>query len=143
MSSKKFAVTLEELEEVVATNNKKRFVLDGSRIRASQGHSIEGVDLKLEPTEPPLTLYHGTSTKNITGILNQGLLKGSRNHVHLSEDFDTARAVGARHGKPVVFIVQARRMCEDDHKFFLSDNGVWLTEHVPTIYLGELEYEGV
>lgn len=44
------AFTLEELDEVVETNDKKRFILneDKTRIRANQGHSID-IDLALKP----------------------------------------------------------------------------------------------
>src|SRR2546427_2006887 len=47
-------LTPDQLEHVVATNNKKRFAFseDGLRIRASQGHSVE-VDLQYEPQDPP------------------------------------------------------------------------------------------
>src|SRR5436190_19299811 len=47
-------ITREELEEVVAQNNKQRFAFDetGTLIRANQGHSVD-IDLQLEPVEPP------------------------------------------------------------------------------------------
>ena len=124
------------LEKVVAENDKKRFAFspDGSKIRASQGHSID-VDLQLEPVSPPEVLYHGTAERFQVSILEQGLLPRSRQHVHLSKDVKTALNVGSRHGKPLVFIVKARQMELAGLKFYLSANGVWLTEHVPVEYL--------
>lgn len=124
------------LEKVVAENDKKRFAFspDGTKIRASQGHSID-VDLQLEPVSPPEVLYHGTAERFQASILEQGLLPRSRQHVHLSKDRTTALNVGSRHGKPVVFIVRARQMELAGLKFYLSANGVWLTEHVPAEYL--------
>jgi len=129
-------VDREALEEMVATNNKKRFAFseDGTKIRASQGHSID-IDLKLEAKTPPYRLYHGTATKSLKSIFESSLKSGSRQHVHLSKDKNTAMDVGTRHGRPIILEVSADRMHEDGHVFYLSDNGVWLTDNVPAKYL--------
>ncbi|WP_164103530.1 RNA 2'-phosphotransferase [Candidatus Laterigemmans baculatus] len=131
------SLTLELLHEVVATNDKKRFSLsdDGLRIRANQGHSIATVDLNLELASPPDVLYHGTVEAFLGRIRKHGLLKRSRNHVHLSADEITATKVGSRRGKPIVLAVAAARMHAAGHEFYLSANGVWLTEAVPAEYL--------
>ncbi len=128
--------TLEELQNVVASNDKKRFSLseDGLSIRANQGHSIE-VELGYAPSAPPDVLYHGTAERFLTSIKKQGLIKGKRRHVHLSADVDTATKVGQRHGKPVVLRVEAGKMSQVGFSFYLSANNVWLTEHVPVQYL--------
>jgi len=128
--------TLEELQNVVASNDKKRFSLsvDGLLIRANQGHSIE-VELGYAPSAPPDVLYHGTAERFLTSIKQQGLIKGRRHHVHLSADVDTATKVGRRHGKPVVLKVEAGKMRQDGFVFYLSANKVWLTERVPIQYL--------
>jgi len=129
-------LTREELEHVVATSDKKRFAFseDGLRIRANQGHSIK-VDLGFEPREPPEVLYHGTARRVLESILKEGLIKGARHHVHLSSDAATAAKVGSRHGKPVVLVVKSGQMHVDGYAFYLSQNGVWLTDHVPSEYL--------
>jgi putative RNA 2'-phosphotransferase len=131
-----FRVTREELDEVVVTNDKQRFSFDpsGTRIRANQGHST-AVDLQLEPAAPPHVLYHGTAERNVAVIRAEGLLKMARHHVHLSPDVPTATKVGARHGRPVVFAVDAAGMARDGHTFFRSANGVWLVDAVPARYL--------
>jgi putative RNA 2'-phosphotransferase len=131
-----FRITYDELIECVETNDKKRFAFDetGDLIRANQGHSVE-VDLRLEEKEPPEVLYHGTVERFLPSIDAEGLKKGRRHHVHLSADVATARKVGARRGKPVVLKVDAGRMCRDGYKFFVSANGVWLTDSVPPGYL--------
>ena len=136
---KGFDVSREELEEVVARNDKRRFSFDeaGARIRANQGHSVE-VDLQLEPRTPPAVLYHGTGGRSVEAILSEGLRRMSRHHVHLSADAETARRVGARHGRPSVFEVDAARMAADGHAFYVSANGVWLVESVPAEYLRRL-----
>ncbi len=124
------------LERVVAENDKKRFAFseDGQRIRASQGHSVE-VDLALPPAEPPAVLYHGTATRFLDSIRADGLNAGGRQHLHLSPDIPTAVAVGRRHGTPVVLTVRAQAMSAAGRPFFLSTNGVWLTDFVPAVYI--------
>lgn len=132
----KVPLTLEGLKRIVATSDKQRFVFsdDGTRIRANQGHSIK-VDLQLEEKVPPEELYHGTARKNIDSIKTKGILRGERHHVHLSGDGATARKVGERHGDPVVIAVKARLMNDQGYTFYLSANGVWLTDRVPPQYL--------
>ena len=131
-----FPISREQLDEVVNTSDKKRFAIDdaGTRIRANQGHSTP-VDLQLEPLEPPPILYHGTAKKNLTVILSFGLLKMKRHHVHLSNDMETALKVGQRHGKPLLFTVDCTAMRAKGHLFYRSENGVWLTDHVPAEFL--------
>ena len=130
-------MSMEELEHVVATNDKQRFSFnaDKTRIRANQGHSLKTLDLGLQPIEPPEILYHGTAERFLESILQTGLEKRSRQHVHLSADIDTAHKVGSRHGKPVILKVAAGQMQRNGCVFFRSDNGVWLTDHVPIVYL--------
>lgn len=131
------AITEDELRYVVRTSDKQRFALsdDGLRIRASQGHSVE-VDLGYAPAEPPAVLYHGTVGKFVASIRKQGLLKRERHHVHLSADVETATKVGQRRGEAVILEVDAAGMRRAGMAFFLSANGVWLTERVPAEYIG-------
>jgi putative RNA 2'-phosphotransferase len=129
-----FHTTVDELEEVVTWNPKQRFALEGERIRANQGHSVE-VDLQLAAARPPDVLYHGTGAKFVTAIRAEGLAKMSRHHVHLSADPETARTVGARHGRPVVLTIDAAAMHRDGAIFYLSDNQVWLVDAVAPKYL--------
>lgn len=127
---------MEVLEEIVKTDSKQRYSFneDKTLIRANQGHSIP-VDVELEEKEPPEFLYHGTGEKNVTSINQQGLIPKSRLYVHLSKDIETAKNVGKRHGKEVVYLVNSKQMYEDGYKFYLSVNGVWLTKQVPVKYL--------
>lgn len=129
-------IDLQTLEEVVVSNDKKRFAFnaDKTKIRASQGHSIH-INLGYVPLEPPEILFHGTATRFLDSIKKQGLLKGNRHHVHLSKDVETARSVGSRHGKVVVLKVKALEMYQGGFEFFVSENQVWLTDFVPVEYL--------
>jgi putative RNA 2'-phosphotransferase len=129
-------IDIDLLTEIVDTNDKKRFAFndDKTKIRASQGHSIE-IDLSLQPLLPPHTLYHGTATRFVESILKEGLTKQQRQHVHLSEKLETATSVGARHGNPTILIINAKQMHEDGFLFYKSENNVWLTDNVEVKYI--------
>ena len=125
------------IQTVVNSSDKKRFTLseDGQCIRAVQGHSTPDVNLQHIEKKPPEFLYHGTATRFLESILQQGLIAGSRHHVHLSQDITTAVAVGQRYGKPAVLKVEALRMHQQGFNFFQAENGVWLTNHVPVYFI--------
>jgi putative RNA 2'-phosphotransferase len=125
-----------QLEHVVAGNDKQRFAFDetGTRIRASQGHSVP-VELGYAEEQPPALLFHGTPERNVGGILAEGLRAGRRHAVHLSPDVPTARRVGERRGRAAVLQVDAAGMAADGFRFTRSANGVWLTAAVPARYL--------
>ncbi|MEZ0093150.1 RNA 2'-phosphotransferase [Streptacidiphilus sp. EB129] len=127
-----------QLDRIVAENNKRRFAFDptGTRIRASQGHTVE-VDLGYEDSEPPAVLFHGTHPAALAAIWREGLRPMQRHAVHLSPDSETATRVGARRGRPVLLAVDAAAMSADGHRFRVSANGVWLTDSVPPHYLAQ------
>ncbi len=129
----------ELLEEIVRTDEKQRYSFneDHTLIRANQGHSIP-VDVELEKKTPPAVLYHGTGEKYTASIDEQGLIPKSRLYVHLSSDLETARKVGSRHGKPVIYTVDCASMAAGGYSFYLSANNVWLTKEVPARYLTKL-----
>lgn len=126
----------EDLAEIVATSDKKRFAFneDGSKIRANQGHSVD-VEIRFEPRVPPEMLFHGTATRFLSSIRSKGLLKMSRQYVHLSTDKATMLQVGARHGSPVLLCVKSREMHAAGIPFYLSANNVWMTEFVAPQYI--------
>lgn len=131
-----YSIDIKNLKDIVKSSDKQRFKFndDFSKIRANQGHSIN-VDLKLEQKLPPEILFHGTATRNIDSIKQNGLLKQNRHHVHLSSDTETAEKVGMRYGKSIVLKIEAGKMSADGFEFYLSENGVWLTEKVDTKYI--------
>jgi putative RNA 2'-phosphotransferase len=132
-------ITKDILNVVVDTNNKKRFAFSDDRqfIRASQGHSIE-VSLGYQTQTPPEILYHGTAIQSVHSIFATGLHKQKRQHVHLSADIETATKVGQRHGKPAILEVYTGDMFRQGYLFFLSANGIWLTDHVPAEFIKTL-----
>lgn len=134
--SRKYSINMVLLEKIVETDEKQRYSFNEDRtlIRANQGHSIP-VDVELDIVEPPEYLYHGTGAKYVESIEANGLIPKSRLYIHLSGDIETAKAVGERHGKPVVFRVRAKTMHEQGFIFYKSKNGVWLTKRVPVEYM--------
>lgn len=130
----------ETLERIVRENNKKRYSFneDHTKIRANQGHSLD-VDVELRQAQPPEYLYHGTAERFLPAIRAEGIRKMSRQYVHLSGEFDTALAVGKRHGSPIVITVDAAAMVRDGVTFYRSENGVWLCEQVPVQYFVDKE----
>ncbi len=132
-------IDMPRLEKIVAESDKQRYAFnaDKTQIRANQGHSIS-IDLGLQATEPPAILYHGTSRAFEASILEKGLIKGSRHHVHLSKDIETARRVGERRDKQaLIFQVDTQKMHTEGYLFYVSENGVWLTDHVPSQFLSK------
>lgn len=135
-----YSFSKEDLEKIVSTDTKQRYSFneDKTLIRANQGHSIP-VDVELKKVTPPDILWHGTAEKYVHSIEQEGLLPMSRLYVHLSNDMDTAKIVGARHGKVVIFQINSKQMYEDGYEFYRSVNGVWLTKKVPLNYLHKLK----
>lgn len=129
-------INIEILEQIVKEDNKQRYSFndDRSKIRANQGHSIN-IDVELKELEPPEYLYHGTATRFLDNIKNEGIIKQSRLYVHLSRDIDTAIKVGKRHGVPVVLKINTGKMYENGYKFYLSENNIWLCKYIPFEYV--------
>ena len=135
MKRKGHGLSFEQLVDIVETNEKKRYRFneDKTRICANQGHSLN-LDLELTEFEPPEVLYHGTASRFMKSIKEQGLIKGNRHHVHLSKDKETARNVGSRHGVPIILAVSSGAMHRAGFTFYCSENGVWLVDNVPAKY---------
>lgn len=129
-------IDMDILEEIVRTDSKQRYSFneDKTLIRANQGHSIP-VDVELDEQKPPQILYHGTAERFLDAIMAEGLKPMSRLYVHLSKEEETAIKVGKRHGKPVVLRINSEEMYHDGIRFYLSQNGVWLTKYVDKKYI--------
>ncbi|WP_442577626.1 RNA 2'-phosphotransferase [Mesorhizobium sp. ASY16-5R] len=137
----RFGVSADEVLRIVDECPKKRFTIDENRIRAAQGHSVE-VDLELRPSAPPDILFHGTKERFLAAILKEGLTRQARHHVHLSSDIATATKVAERRkGDDVVLKIDAKAMAAGGFLFFLSENGVWLTNAVPPEFLSKIDQE--
>ena len=135
-------IDMNALEEIVRTDNKGRYSFNDNKtlIRANQGHSIP-VDVELKEEYPPSMLYHGTATRFLDSIKKHGIKPMERLYVHLSSDFETAIKVGSRHGSSAVLAIDTEQMYKDGAKFYLSENGVWLTKHIDWRYVNNVYFE--
>lgn len=133
-------ISFNELDDIVQTDEKQRYSFnqEKSKIRANQGHSVP-IDLDLPEQRPPKFLYHGTASRFLNSIYETGILSMKRNFIQLSADLKTAITVGKRHGQPVVLKVDSGKMAEDGYKFYISENGVWLTKEVKPQYIIGIE----
>ena len=133
-------VSQDMIQTVVNENPKKRFEFNDGKtlIRARQGHSVD-VDLGYEATTPPDTLYHGTPEKFLPSILKEGLTKQQRHHVHLSTNIPLMLEVARRRGSASLLKINAKQMHNDGHTFYVTENDVWLTDHIPTQYLKQID----
>lgn len=139
LSDKNVPLDRASLNEIVASDNKGRYTIKENSIRANQGHSTSQVDLNFKKETPPIDLFHGTGVSSWDQIKNsEGLNPMSRHYVHLSQDKDTAQKVADRsREKTIILKIKARAMVLDGHSFYLSENGVWLTDSVPLKYIEE------
>ncbi len=132
----KLSWSMEDLTNIVAEDSKGRYSIEGDKVRANQGHSTSEVKINFKKAIPPTVLYHGTVEKFREPILKQGLIPGSRHHVHLSDNMETATSVGGRRkGQTIIFSVDAKAMLAQGYEFYLSENGVWLMDAVPAKFL--------
>lgn len=126
---------MEQLSLIVSEDTRYEFSADNTKIRAFHGHSVKGVEpyILIEPTS---IIFHGTSQKNYEQIMQSGKIKGmSRNYVHLSYDETVAKAVGSRHGKPVILVIDAVQMVKDGYQFYDSGDNVVLIKEIPVNYI--------
>jgi putative RNA 2'-phosphotransferase len=142
--------TLNELMEIVRDDEKQRYATNPAyseavqsgepptEIRANQGHSTSDVKMTFKTVVPPTVLYHGADDQFIEIIFKKGLLPIKRHHVHLSATVDVAEAVGGRRKRGYrVLQIDAKQMVADGLQFYISENGVYLADHVPPQYLKE------
>lgn len=134
-NSKWESVTIGDLEHIIENSDKKRHEIVDGKIRALYGHSI-AMKIAKESAEPPIILFHGTARRFLEPIENKGLLPKGRQHVHLSNDIETALQVGKIHDdKPVILEIDAKKACDDGVKFYLGNDKVWLADNIPSKYI--------
>lgn len=137
---KNIVLTLKNLEEIVFSNDKKRFEFnfDHTKIRASQGHSIETPNLQNDWEEilQPIQLFHGTSKRLLGTILSEGLSKMTRTHVHLTNSAEIALKTAKRHSSDIVVLeLKTKEFLEVGNKIWKSQNDVYLTNFVEGKFL--------
>merc|ERR1719499_2626565 len=133
---------LEHIRQVVADCEKQRFKIETIEgelyIRANQGHSqgmgIDAEKLLTEITDPSQIpeCIHGTYKKVLPLIMQSGLSRMARDHVHFTTSRvqnEDARS-GFRSSCDVLIILDVAAAMADGLRFFRSANGVILTEGV-------------
>lgn len=124
-----------EITQVVENCSKKRYEIVNGYIRANYGHSAGRLEYK-ESTPPPV-LYHGTNAKVVAKILLEGIKPMGRNYVHLSEGVEFASLAGKRRGELIILKVDTVEATVNHVKFYIANNGVWLSDYVPPQYLSK------
>ncbi|WP_233493746.1 RNA 2'-phosphotransferase [Halanaerobium sp. ST460_2HS_T2] len=141
--SKKYKnITKNDLIKLVQNDSKERFrFLDGrKRIRASYGHSIDGVNPDYRAVKPPKILYHGTRPEVKDIILASGLKPMKRNYVHLSVEIQEAEKVALRRtSKPVIFKIKALKAHQEGQNFYKTAANIYLTDKISAKYLSLLK----
>lgn len=132
----KMALSIEEIDIIINSDNKSRFELSesGKMVRARYGHSVN-IELNFTPAEPPEFLWHGSVRTALSDITDSGILPRSRQFVHLTSDLESATETGARHGEPASILVVAGKMYREGYKFYHVTDNIWLTRHVPCKYI--------
>jgi putative RNA 2'-phosphotransferase len=142
LGEKKISLTLDNLHRLNNSFDKVRWEINSEKIRATHGHSFL-VLLGEEMKTPPATLYHGTSIKQLSKIIEQGILPMNRQFVHLSENEITAFNVGKRHGKPFIIEIETENLVKNGWEFYQTSDNVWLTKAIPSSYLSFLPWHPV
>lgn len=136
-------ITMNELRDIVESNNKKRFAFDKheQRIRASQGHSKDiGVAVPMPcitMVQKNFPLYHGTSMSIAQKIVGTSILPGERSHVHWTQNRELAlvRANQRDRENPALVVLDVKPYLADGNAIFVSANEVYLTDTIDGKYL--------
>ncbi|KAJ2809049.1 tRNA 2'-phosphotransferase [Coemansia guatemalensis] len=153
------SVSFEKLRQIVDADNKKRYVLfqenQGSAepawfIRATQGHTLQVSELplvKIAPENMPDCIVHGTMKSKLPLIMKSGLSKMARTHIHFATGLPSDKAVisGMRSTADAFIYIDGAKAIEDGIEFYLSENGVVLSEGldksgiIPSSYFEKVE----
>ena len=116
----------DDVMELVDGSERRRFQVEGNRIRALYGHSAR-IPLQYPPQTPPDVLWHGTTPEHAARIRHEGLKPEGRAFVHLSSTEGEARSVGGRHSEtPVLVRVDARAALDRNVPFHQATDLIWL-----------------
>ncbi|CAA6666830.1 unnamed protein product [Spirodela intermedia] len=131
--------TIDDIKEAVRRDNKQRFSVFEENgellIRANQGHTITTISSEslLKPIisadEVPVCV-HGTYNRNLESILQSGLKRMTRVHVHFSSGLPTDGEVisGMRRDVNTLIFLDVKKALQEGMKLYISDNKVILTE---------------
>jgi putative RNA 2'-phosphotransferase len=116
-------------------DGKKRYEIQGRRIRAMYGHN-SAVQVEYPPAVPPETLYHGTGTGALPGIRRDGLKSLGRQYVHLTTNLQRAEKVAQRRGeKTVMLSIRALEAHQAGAVFHHAEAEHYLVKEIPPGYI--------
>lgn len=152
-------VNFSQLQEIVTKDQKQRFHLlleprssdspsDIWWVRANQGHSLKSVTLDMQPITSALDIpmaVHGTTLSAWEFIATQGLSKMKRNHIHLAQGIPGDNVMsGMRNSSQILIFVDVQKALDAGVLFYLSANGVVLTDgdegFLSPIYFQRVEF---
>jgi RNA:NAD 2'-phosphotransferase (TPT1/KptA family) len=123
--------TLEDVKRVVQSDSKQRLCIveeGGSlkhKIRANQGHSMQIDDLELEPilrAADCTEAVHGTTWGAYESIMQQGLSRMGRNHVH----FMQGNTEALKRSKEILIYLDVPRALDEGLQLLRAKNGIIL-----------------
>ena len=124
-------VTEDHVRAIVELDPRGRFEIRDNKIRATYGHSVK-VDIKYVEDREVKVLYHGTTRDRLDSILRQGIVRGRRLYVHLTDSIEIAKEIGKRHGSNVVVLeVDVECLRKRGFKVYRASRTIYLTEYVP------------
>ncbi|TFK88431.1 hypothetical protein K466DRAFT_488950 [Polyporus arcularius HHB13444] len=141
-------LNFDALQEIVKNDAKGRYSLvleadpgggESWWIRANQGHSMKSVVLDLQPIGshsdiPTGIAVHGTNKAaweviSESDFQEQGLSKMTRNHIHLAQGVPGSGVIsGMRKSSDILIYIDVQKAIDAGIKFYMSANGVVLTE---------------
>jgi putative RNA 2'-phosphotransferase len=125
----------QHIEEVIATQAKRRYEIVDGDIRAIYGHTLDAA-ISYPSVAPPALLLHGTARRFVDAIQREGLRPMKRQYVHLTDDLALAQLTGRRRdSQPAIARIDAMRAHAEGIEFFQADNGVFLAKAVLAEYV--------
>ncbi|KAJ2863916.1 tRNA 2'-phosphotransferase [Coemansia aciculifera] len=150
------STTFAQIQQVVETNNKKRFTLYEENeqwyIRAVQGHSIKIKEpplVKFTKETMPSCIVHGTMRSKMPLIQETGLNRMTRTHIHFAKGLPSDAGIisGMRNTADAYIYIDIARAVSDGIEFYESENGVTLSKGlndsgiIPAKYFERIEYK--
>jgi len=116
-------------------DGKKRYEIQGHKIRALFGHSAVR-PISYPPTAPPELLYHGTTNPALSSIRREGLRAQKRQYVHLAINTFRAQKVAERHpGQIVILTIRSGDAHRAGIVFYHPEPEHFLAEAIPADYI--------
>ncbi len=126
--------TKEKLFSMIESDEKGRYEIQGRKIRARYGHSVD-VDLDYQETDAA-ELYYGASREEVDILLEKGIKPVKQRYVHLSTSVEKALEVARIHtDDPLLIRINAEEARKDGVKLLVANDNIVLSDEIPPRYL--------